>query len=124
VCKQAAQVPVIFDPPCKLTGRTHLLPQFTALVEEDCNINKKYLIKKNLTLLLAFSLGFLQAGPFDSSCLYNPASDREVDVKNLGRLPNTLPNYCAGFLSRPKVNSGRVHSDRNIKTASCQILNY
>jgi len=83
----------------KLTCRPHFLPQFTALVKKDCNLNKKYLIKTIFCNTCSFSLGFLQAGQFDSSCLYNPDSDREVDVKNLGRLLNTLPNYCAGFLS-------------------------
>ena len=53
----------------KLTGRPHFLPQFTALVEEDCNQNKKYLFKKYFALIVAFSLGFLQAWQFDSSSL-------------------------------------------------------
>jgi hypothetical protein len=43
----------------KLTGRPHFLPRFTALVEEGCNLNKKYIIKKYFALLAAFSLGFL-----------------------------------------------------------------
>jgi len=86
----------------KLAGRPHFLQRFTAIVEEDCNLNQKYLItRKYFALLVALSLGFLPGGQFDSSCLHNPVSDREIDVKNLGRLPNILPNYCAGFLRRP-----------------------
>jgi hypothetical protein len=69
----------------KLTGRPHFLPQFTALVAEDCNLNKKYLIiRKYFALLATFSLGFLQAGQFDSSCLYNSVRVREKKNKNLG----------------------------------------
>jgi len=86
----------------KLAGRPNFLQKFTAVVEEDCNLNQKYLIiRKYFALIIAFSLGFPPAGQFDSSCLYNPLSDREIDVNNFDRLPNVWTNYCAGFLSRP-----------------------
>jgi hypothetical protein len=109
----------------KLAGRPYFLPQSTDLVEQNCNLNQKYLImRKYFALFVAFSLCFLQAGRFDSSCLYYPFSGREIVVKIWAYYQITSLIIFIVFFKLPRVNSETVHSKRTIKTSSYQILNY